>query len=89
MDDEQLRQSLAERAQCERDHPVSERVPHNGFGWIGTRCPKCGFMFFGEWEKGFPVSYDDEVTPEQVAAIDKLVTPEFEGRDWGTVEGEC
>lgn len=41
---------LAEREQCERDHPVSERVPHNGFGWTGTMCPKCGFMFFGEWE---------------------------------------
>jgi hypothetical protein len=41
---------LAERSQCEAAHPLSERIPHNGLGWTGTRCPKCGFMFFGEWE---------------------------------------
>lgn len=45
-----IQQRLAERAQCEATHPITERVPHNGFGWIGTRCQKCGFMFFGEWE---------------------------------------
>lgn len=45
-----LKQRLAERAQCAANHDISERIPHNGLGWIGTRCPKCGFMFFGEWE---------------------------------------
>jgi hypothetical protein len=47
MEAELVRQ-LIERAICGRDH--TERVPHNGFGWIGTRCSKCGFIFFGEWE---------------------------------------
>lgn len=36
----------------------------------------------------FPVDYDDEVTAEQVAAIDKLVAPEFAHGDWITVESE-
>ncbi len=48
MNEDELQKRLAERTVCEREH--TERVPHNGFGWIGTRCPKCGFMFFGEWE---------------------------------------
>lgn len=26
------------------------RVPHNGFGWTGFACGKCGWMFFGEWD---------------------------------------
>lgn len=29
-----------------------------------------------------------EVTPEQVAKIEKLVAPEFEGKQWETVESE-
>lgn len=67
MDAEQLRQRLNERAQCERDH-VNERVPHNGLGWTGTRCPKCGFMFFGEWEDWAP-SNDDGTQPAQGGAL--------------------
>lgn len=43
---------LKERAVCEAQH-FDLRVPHNGFGWTGTRCSKCGFMFFGEFEPGF------------------------------------
>lgn len=49
MTDEQLAERLAERRICEAEHDAL-RVPHNGFGWIGTRCSQCGFMFFGEWE---------------------------------------
>jgi hypothetical protein len=49
MDADQLRERLRERAVCEKEH-VERRVPHNGFGWVGTCCPDCGFMFFGEWE---------------------------------------
>ena len=37
---------------------------------------------------GLPVSYDDEVTPEQVAKIDKMLKPEFEKGEWQTVESE-
>jgi len=53
MTEEQLQERLAERRICEAEHGAL-RVPHNGFGWTGTRCSKCGFMFFGEWEPGFP-----------------------------------
>lgn len=28
-------------------------VRTNGFGWIGWRCPKCGYSFFAEWEDDF------------------------------------
>lgn len=35
------------------------------------------------------VSYDDEVTVEQAAAIEKLVAPEFEGGRWVDVETEA
>ena len=35
-----------------------------------------------------PISYDDEVTPEQVKAIDEKLKPEFTGGDWKTVEKE-
>jgi len=49
MTNEQLKERLAERAVCEAEHR-DKRVPHNGFGWTGSRCPQCGFMFFGEWE---------------------------------------
>lgn len=40
---------LAERAVCEAEH-MDLLVPDNGFGWTGTRCSKCGFMFFVKWE---------------------------------------
>ena len=36
----------------------------------------------------FAVQYDDEVTAEQIAKIDRLVAPEFETGDWVTVESE-
>lgn len=52
MTEEQLAERLAERAVCETEH-VALRVPHNGFGWTGSRCSRCGFMFFGAWEPGF------------------------------------
>jgi hypothetical protein len=54
MTEQELAQRLEERRTCEAEHETL-RVPHNGFGWIGSRCPKCGFMFFGEWEPGFPL----------------------------------
>lgn len=43
---------LKERAICEAEHQ-DRMVPHNGFGWTGTRCSQCGFMFFGGFEPGF------------------------------------
>jgi hypothetical protein len=52
MNAELIKQRLEERAICEAEH-ADLRVPHNGFGWIGTRCSQCGFMFFGAWEPGF------------------------------------
>jgi hypothetical protein len=52
MDQQLVDERLKERAVCEAQH-LELRVPHNGFGWIGTRCPQCGFMFFGEWEPEF------------------------------------
>lgn len=52
MEDEQIKERLAERAVCEAKHQ-GLRVPHNRFGWTGSRCSQCGFMFFGEWEPGF------------------------------------
>jgi hypothetical protein len=52
MNAEQFKERLAERAVCEAEHQ-GLRVAHNGFGWTGSRCSKCGFMFFGEWEPGF------------------------------------
>lgn len=52
MTEEQLAQRLAERKVCEAEHGAL-MVPHNGFGWTGTRCSQCGFMFFGEWERDF------------------------------------
>jgi hypothetical protein len=45
----ELAERLAKRADCEAQHRTA-RVPHNGFGWTGSRCPQCGFMFFGQWE---------------------------------------
>lgn len=38
--------------------------------------------------KPYPVDYDDDVTADQVAAIDRLVAPEFEDGEWETVEDE-
>lgn len=35
-----------------------------------------------------PVNYDDEVTAEQLKAIDEKLAPEFAGGDWKTVEKE-
>lgn len=52
MTEEQLTQRLAERRICEAEHEAL-RVPHNGFGWTGSRCSQCGFMFFEIWERGF------------------------------------
>jgi hypothetical protein len=49
MTDEQLQQRLDERRVCEAEHEAL-KVPHKGFGWIGSRCSQCGFMFFEEWE---------------------------------------
>jgi len=40
-------------------------------------------------DAGMRVSYHDEVTAEQVAAIEKLVAPEFEGGGWVEVESEA
>lgn len=48
MTDEQLAQRLDERRICEAEHDTL-RVPHNGFGWTGSRCSQCGFTFFEEW----------------------------------------
>lgn len=50
--EKQLEERLAERRLCEAEHKTL-RVPHNGFGWTGSRCSQCGFMFFGELEPGF------------------------------------
>lgn len=52
MTDEELNQRLDERLKCEAEHGAL-MVPHNGFGWTGTRCSQCGFMFFGQWEPHF------------------------------------
>lgn len=52
MTEEQLAKRLAERRVCEAEHQVL-MVPHNGFGWTGSRCSRCGFMYFGKWEPGF------------------------------------
>lgn len=49
MTENELAQRLEERWSCEAAHQ-SKWVAHNGFGWIGWRCPECGFMFFGQWE---------------------------------------
>src|SRR6185312_14127377 len=49
MNSEELAQRLAKRRICEAAHR-SLRVPHNGFGWTGFRCSKCGFAFFEKWE---------------------------------------
>lgn len=38
--------------------------------------------------RGLPVSYDDEVTPEQIEKINKALAPEFAKGDWQTVESE-
>lgn len=38
--------------------------------------------------EGLVVSYDDEVTEEQVRKIDDLVRKEFEQGEWVTVEAE-
>lgn len=27
------------------------RVPTNGFMWTGTRCPTCGYSYFGKWDE--------------------------------------
>ena len=54
MTEEELAQRLAERRICEAQHG-SLMVPHNGFGWVGARCSRCGFMYFGEWQSGFPL----------------------------------
>lgn len=62
MTDEQLAQRLAERQICEAQHQAF-RVPHTGFGWTGTRCPLCGFMFFGQWNPDIVV---------QAAALEQL-----------------
>lgn len=48
MTDEMVAQRLAERRICEEQHQHL-RVRHTGFGWTGTRCSRCGFMFFGQW----------------------------------------
>ena len=37
------------RAECELNH-AEYRVPHRGFGWLGWRCTKCGYMFRDVWE---------------------------------------
>lgn len=49
MNEDQIKERLAERAVCEAEHQ-SLRVPHNGFGWTGSRCSQCGFAFFEKWE---------------------------------------
>lgn len=49
MNEELLERRLAERRLCEAKH-VDLRVPDNGLGWVGSRCPQCGFRFFGAWE---------------------------------------
>jgi hypothetical protein len=38
--------------------------------------------------KGLPVSYADEVSPEQIEKINELVREEFLGDGWVTVEQE-
>jgi hypothetical protein len=57
MTEEQLAARLAERRCCETEHNAL-RVPHNGFGWTGTRCSRCGFMFFGEWDASAALDKD-------------------------------
>jgi len=39
-------------------------------------------------QKALPVDCSNDVTPEQVQAIDDLVRPELETGDWQTVESE-
>jgi hypothetical protein len=53
MEASQLKQRLEERRVCESEH-LELCVPHNGFGWTGWRCVRCGFMFFGRWEESSP-----------------------------------
>jgi hypothetical protein len=52
MTEEKIQQRLAERRICETDHQAL-RVPHSGFGWVGSRCTQCGFLFFEDFEPGF------------------------------------
>ena len=52
MNEQQLKERLEERAICQAEH-AHLRVPHNGFGWTGTRCSRCGFMFFGQFDPEF------------------------------------
>ena len=40
------------------------------------------------WTPYLTVSYDDEVTAEQVKAVDDHLAPEFTRGDWKTVESE-
>ena len=37
------------RAWCYLFH-WREQVPYNGFGWVGWRCARCGWMFFSDWD---------------------------------------
>lgn len=39
------------RAWCSIVHR-RRRVPTNGFMWTGTRCPTCGYIYFGQWDDG-------------------------------------
>lgn len=64
MTEQELAERLAERDVCEAKHQ-NRMVPHNGFGWIGTRCQQCGFMFFGEWEPGWWHGADGQESPRR------------------------
>lgn len=64
---------------------------------LATYCPKCTDegVKSGRVRKvtqilgtTMPVSYDDEVTQEQVEAIDRLLAEEFADGVWETVEKE-
>lgn len=50
MTPEEERKRLGERMQCAENH-ADIHVPTHGLGWTGTRCPVCGFSFFGSWEE--------------------------------------
>lgn len=62
--------------------PRSLRVTYDWLFWLGPLEIRKAARRAGR------VDYSDEVTPEQVAAIDKLVAPEFATGDWTTVEKE-
>jgi hypothetical protein len=49
------------RAWCAAFH-WREQVRHNGFGWHGWRCRRCGWMFFADWDEDFKRARAKEMT---------------------------